>query len=137
MTRHRHRGIAGVLAFALLGVACTSTAADEADCPRADTDVVDTIETKLTVDGTLRNATVREIGSGVTVITAELHESDDRADKEGKILTWVTDDVSSDDFSSVDTYARDRSSWPAADFDVRRDGVIESRACTALWLGDE
>lgn len=95
-----------------------------------------TIGEKLTVDGALRNGkAVKAPTGGDIYVSAELHlRSDQRHDK-GDILTWVTTDLEGSDFSSVDVHAREDSSWPHADVDVRAAGARESRSCTALSVG--
>jgi hypothetical protein len=104
--------------------------------------VVEAISAKLHNDvGRLRNAHQFSKGTGgITFITAELHDPDkgkareQRHDK-GDLLTWATRDVKSGRFESVDEHARNESAWPAASFDVRKQGAYESRACTDISRG--
>jgi hypothetical protein len=107
-----------------------------AGCVGASDATIKTISEKLTVDGKLRNGKqVGAPGSDDVFVSAELHlDGDDPHDK-GDILTWTTSDVESSEFQSVDVNAREDSSWPHADVDVRADGARESRACTGLSTG--
>jgi hypothetical protein len=106
----------------------------DAGCTGASDEVVRAIQERLDAPGKLRNG--KQIVTGdETFVSAELHlQSDDKHD-EGDILTWVTSDVEGSEFFSVDVHAREESSWPEADVDVRAKGARESRACTGLNVG--
>lgn len=127
-----------LVAMALLAASgCASTKADEASCRRAPADVVARLQSRLTTPGELRNAAMGPpAAGGLTFVSAELHAEGDRDDKKGKILTWASTAAAAADYVAVDVYAREKSSWPPAGFDVRKDGAIASRACAALWVGD-
>jgi hypothetical protein len=105
-----------------------------AGCTGASDETIRTIQEKLDAPGKLRNGKLVRSGDD-TFVSAELHlRSDDKHD-EGDILTWVTTDVDGNEFFSVDVHAREESSWPPADVDVRAPGARESRACTGLNVG--
>jgi hypothetical protein len=106
----------------------------ESGCTGASDETLRTIQGELDAPGKLRNG--KQIVKGdETFVSAELHlRSDDKHD-EGDILTWVTPDVAGSEFFSVDVHAREQSSWPTADIDVRAAGARESRACTGLNVG--
>ena len=106
----------------------------DAGCTGASDETVRAIQEKLDAPGKLRNG--KQIVRGdETFVSAELHLESDDKHQEGDILTWVTPDVDGSEFFSVDIHAREESSWPPADVDVRANGARESRACTALNLG--
>jgi hypothetical protein len=108
----------------------------EIGCEGASDATVRTIQARLTVDGTLRNG--KQLASRDTLrtfVSAELHLRGDEAHADGDILTWVTDDVGGREFASVDVNARDDSSWPHAEGDVRASGARESRACVSPSRG--
>jgi hypothetical protein len=95
-----------------------------------------TIGEKLTVDGRLRNGkSVKSPTSKDIYVSAELHLASAQPHDKGDILTWVTTDPEGSDFKSVDVHAREDSSWPHADVDVRAEGARESRACAELSAG--
>lgn len=114
--------------------ACVSTRPEEAQCVQAPRAVLDDIATKLTVDGTLRHGSL-EIRNGITFVSAELARAGDPERLRGDLLTWATGSLDSLEYFSVDAYARESSSWPAASFDAREEGVVDSRACTAYDAG--
>ena len=92
------------------------------------------IQQRVHADGTLRN------GKQVTradrrFISAELHLRSDRRHDKGDILTWATSGARDFDFRAVDVKARENSSWPVADVDIRAAGGRESRACVTPDLG--
>jgi len=104
-------------------------------CASSSIATIKAIQAKVTADGTLRNGKQVRADDGQVFVSAELHlRSDDPHDK-GDILTWVTDDVESNEFFSVDVNARDESSWPDAKVDVTAQGARESRACVGPSLG--
>ncbi len=106
----------------------------DAGCVGASDDTIRTIQEKLDAPGKLRNGKLVPSGDQ-TFVSAELYlRSADKHD-EGDILTWVTTDVNGNEFFSVDVHAREESSWPPADVDVRAPGARESRACTGLNVG--
>ena len=92
------------------------------------------IQDKVHADGVLRNGR-QIVRSDRRFVTAELHLRTDDKHHKGQLLTWVTTGPSDSEFHSVDVSARDYSSWPAADIDVRADGARESRACATTDLG--
>lgn len=94
--------------------------------------MLEAIGERLEVPGTLRfGQAVPSSRPGLTFVSAELHEPDAEEDAEGNIYTWATPDDDEGAYLAVDTRAKTDSSWPAAAFDVREDGGIESRACTS------
>ena len=105
-------------------------------CVGASDETVLAIQERLDAPGKLRNGKqVAAPGSGETFVSAELHLETDEPHDDGDILTWATTDVAGSEFFSVDVNAREESSWPPADFDVREPGARESRACTGLNVG--
>jgi hypothetical protein len=137
----RRRLAAALVAFgcAILVAGCSQMSNPTYDlqdvgCSTTDLAVVDEIGTRLTADGKLRNG--RQVTSGDSIfVSAELHLRDDDRHTKGDVLTWVTDDVESGQFASVDIGARDDSTWPPADVDVTAPGARESRACVGPSLG--
>lgn len=128
------------LLFALLSIGgsaagCVDARPEEASCVTAPRSVVEEIAQQLEVDGSLRHGSLRT-SDGLTFITAELVRDGDPEGLRGDLLTWATGSLDGGDFFSVDIYARESSTWPAAPFDVRHNGVIDSRACTAFDAGD-
>lgn len=103
-------------------------------CTGASDETIRTIQEKLDAPGKLRNGKLVNSGDN-TFVSAELHLRSADPHDEGDILTWVTTDVAGSDFSSVDIHAREESSWPPSDLDVRAQGARESRACTGLNVG--
>jgi hypothetical protein len=107
-----------------------------AGCTGTSDATVKTIGEKLTVDGKLRNGkTVKATTGDDLFVSAELHLATDDPHDKGDILTWVTTDLEGSEFKSVDVHAREDSSWPHADVDVRAEGARESRACSRLSVG--
>jgi len=105
-------------------------------CAGASDETILTIQEHLEAPGKLRNGKlVRSPESGTVFVSAELHLRSDEKHDSGDILTWSTDDVAGNEFFSVDVHAREESSWPHADVDVRAAGARESRACTGLSRG--
>lgn len=103
-------------------------------CTGATDDTLVAIQDRIHADGVLRN------GKQLTrddrrFVSAELLLRTDDRHHEGDILTWVTTGAGGSDFRSVDVRARDNSSWPVADLDVRAEGAGESRACVAVDVG--
>jgi hypothetical protein len=106
----------------------------EAGCTGSSDETIRTIQERLDAPGKLRNG--KQVPSGDDIfVSAELHLRTDDKHDEGDILTWVTTDVAGNEFFSVDVHAREESSWPGADLDVRAPGARESRACTGLNVG--
>jgi len=139
LRRFAAASVAGVCAvFALAGCSQMSNPTYDLGnlgCASSSIATVKTIQSKVTADGTLRNGKQVRADDGQVFVSAELHlRSDDRHAK-GDILTWVTDDVESGEFFSVDVNARDDSSWPDAKVDVTAQGARESRACVGPSLG--
>jgi len=134
--RHVAAVTAGIVAFA--GVAgCGNPTQAIRHCIGASDQTVLAIQQKLTGAQKLRNAKMVHLeGSDYVFVSAELHPFSDQPHDKGDIATWATTDVKTpEDFLSVDVHAREESTWPRASFDVTRDGVIESRACTGLNTG--
>src|SRR5262245_25370488 len=103
-------------------------------CANTSEATLTTLQSKIEVDGQLRNGKVVKSGSQ-SFVSAELHlDGKDRHEK-GDILTWVTDDLEGSEFFSVDINAREDSSWPDADVTVTAPGARESRACVAPSTG--
>ncbi len=95
-----------------------------------------TIGEKLTIDGKLRNGKQVKAPTGDDIfVSAELHRVTDDPHDKGDILTFVTTDPAGSEFKSVDVHAREDTTWPHADVDVRVEGARESRACTELSVG--
>ena len=89
--------------------------------------VLKSIGGKLQVGGALRNGrTVSK--SGLNFISAELHKPDDKPTAKGDLLTWAVQGTGGE-FVAVDVHAREDTGWPHAQFDVRKDGAMLSRAC--------
>jgi hypothetical protein len=144
VTRRRH-AILGLLAIGAgtSTAACVASTPDEVTCARAPVEVVEVIATQLEEGMTLRNANIRNAEvdgytNGLTYISAEMLEPGDNEDTLGEVLTWATGSVEAQppQFFSVDTYAREHSSWPHANFNVKHDGAIESRGCVSYWAGE-
>jgi hypothetical protein len=111
---------------------CAAPTADTSACAKVPEKSLQAIGERLDVPGTLRfGQQVPSSRQGMTFVSAELHEPDHDEDEKGDIYTWAaTSEDDSADYVAVDTRAKSDSSWPAATFDVREDGAIESRACT-------
>lgn len=119
-----------------LAVAACGGTADTSACGPAPGPVVAAVAQRLDVPGVLRFAQqVASPESGATFLSAELHEPDHDDDEDGDILTWAVDATGAG-YVAVDVHAREASSWPAATFDVRREGAVDSRACTKKVRND-
>jgi hypothetical protein len=143
--RRRRRALLAVLAIGAGtgAAACSPATPDEVTCAKAPIEVVEVIATQLEEGMTLRNANIRNAEvdgytNGLTYISAEMLEPGDEEDTLGEVLTWATGSVEAQppQFFSVDTYAREHSSWPHANFNVKHDGAIESRGCVSYWAGE-
>lgn len=110
-------------------ISCAGPAPQVSACSPALTRSIDTIEARVTTEGTLRHARTYQRGPEAYFISAELLPRNEAPDHDGQILTWFTTDPAGSDFRAVDTYARRHSSWPEASFDVREEGAITSRGC--------
>src|SRR5262245_32236211 len=107
---------------------------EETSCKSASSTTIEILQTRVEADGKLRNGMQVQVGDD-TFVSAELHLRSEERHEHGDILTWVTTNADGDEFSSVDVHAREESSWPESDRDVRANGARESRACAALNLG--
>ncbi|MCY3631091.1 MAG: hypothetical protein OXH29_00270 [bacterium] len=116
--------------------ACSGPSIDVSECNVALTVAMETLEARLTEDGTLRHGRTHERDEGEFFVSAEFLPSEKDDDFEGDILTWFTDDLEGSDFFSVDEHARDQSGWAAADFGVSEDGAITSRGCVLVYRGE-
>lgn len=122
-----------VFAAALAGVggtACQGPQPKVSACTPSLITSIETINSKLTADGTLRHArTLKLPDDSGYFISAELLPANEDPNFDGKISTWFTEDPESGQFTAVDVNARASSAWPDSEFDVRRDGAITSRGC--------
>ena len=125
-------GIVAVLGLAACGSPTLNTTAGVCT-PTSDT-VLKSISAKLEAEGTLRNARTVTRGD-LQFISAELHKPDDKPTAKGDLLTWAVAAPGSTQFVAVDVHAREDTSWPPAQFDVRKDGAMLSRACAAEIRG--
>ncbi|MCY3577662.1 MAG: hypothetical protein OXH53_10155 [bacterium] len=116
--------------------ACAGPSIDVSECDVALTVSMETLEARLTEDGTLRHGRAHERADDQFFVSAEFLPADKEDDFDGDILTWFTDDPEGSDFFSVDEHARDRSDWAGADFGVSEDGVITSRGCVLVVRGE-
>lgn len=124
-----------MIAVGMALVGCASPRLEEKVCGRAPREILDVLQERVE-GGTLRNGAIRmSARNGFTFVSAELHLAGDPPDIRGDVLTWATGDATGDEFFAVDIYARESSSWPAAPFDVREDGAIDSRGCVSYWSG--
>jgi hypothetical protein len=125
------------MAIALVGCSQTSNPTydlGKSGCSGVDEATLGTIQDEVHADGLLRNG--KQVTHGdQRFVSAELHLVGDGDHHKGDILTWVTSGADEAAFHSVDVHARDNSSWPVADVDVRAEGARESRACVLPDLG--
>ena len=119
-------GILAVVGLAACG--SPTMKATAAVCTPTTDAVLKNIGSKLQVDGALRNSRTVSRG-GMNFISAELHKADDKPNAKGDLLTWAVTGTGSNDFVAVDVHAREDTGWPHAQFDVRKDGAMLSRAC--------
>jgi hypothetical protein len=138
----RRAGLVVALALACSAACfagCSNPTVPEAQlnqCSGTSDTVAQLISQKLdTGAGKLRN--VKQVTSdGVTFISAELHAPSDKKHDKGDILTWASTTAKDPtSFKSVDVHAKEKSSWPKATFDVRKNGAYASRACTNISRG--
>ena len=116
--------------------ACAGPSIDVAGCDVALTVTMETLQGRLTGDGTLRHGRTHERADGEFFLSAEFLPADKDDDFDGDILTWFTDDLEGSDFLSVDEHARDQSDWAGADFGVSEDGAVTSRGCVLVVRGE-
>ena len=116
--------------------ACAGPTIDASECDVALTATMETLQSGLTEDGTLRHGRTHERSDDQFFVSAEFLPSDKDEDFDGDILTWFTDDPRGSDFLSVDEHARDQSNWAGADFGVSEDGAITSRGCVLVYRGE-
>lgn len=119
--------------------ACASPKPDDPQsvgCEPASGTVLSALRKHIEKDGTLRHGAILLGARGAAFVSAELHLVDDDEDDQGAILTWTTPDPASGTFFAVDQRAREDSSWPHADIDMRAVGAIASRGCTAEYRQD-
>ena len=126
--------IVALLAPVLAG--CAGPSIDVAECDVALTVTMETLEARLTGNGTLRHGRTHERAEGEFFLSAEFLPADKDDDFDGDILTWFTDDLEGSDFLSVDEHARDQSDWAGADFGVSEDGAVTSRGCVLVVRGE-
>jgi hypothetical protein len=103
-------------------------------CQGTTDSAVHVLQQRVTADGQLRNAHQVTTGDR-TFVSAELHRRSEDPHSKGDILTWVTNDIASGRFLSVDVNARDDSAWPHATLDVTAPGARESRGCVVPTRG--
>lgn len=121
-----------VLVF--IGTGLTTTACSispEAEgCEVVDPDVVAVIDDRLIETGELGHAmgTTTPQHRFVSVEFRTPNEVD--KDRDGDILTLL--DLGRGAFAAVDEKARELTSWPEAELDVRTEGAIASRGCTSV-----
>ena len=115
-----------MLALAILAGACAPKA-DVSACVPAAPDVVAALQAGV-AEGTLRHAGTATGKGGAVFVSAALDRTGD--DQDDDVLTWV---AGGDGYRSVDEQAREHSTWPTADFDVRVDGARASRACAVHY----
>ena len=118
-------GVLAVLGLAACGSPTLKTTASV--CTPTTDAVLKNIGTKLQVGGALRNSRTVSRG-GMNFVSAELHKPDDKPTAKGDLLTWAAGS-GSNEFVAVDVHAREDTGWPHAEFDVRKDGALLSRAC--------
>jgi hypothetical protein len=120
-------------------VALASTVA-LAGCPQPNDEGCGTPSDELTAvitgalpsEGETRNfRSFQPSGESTVFISVEHRTADEVEDDDsGEIYTFATDDGSPGAIVAVDERARDDTDLPAASFDVRQDGAIDSRGCT-------
>lgn len=116
--------------------ACAGPSIDVSECDVALTVTMETLEARLTEDGTLRHGRAHERADDELFVSAEFLPADKEDDFDGDILTWFTDDPEGSDFLSVDEHARDQSDWAGAGFGVGEDGAVTSRGCVLVVRGE-
>jgi hypothetical protein len=116
---------------ALLGAMACSPQPDATGCRAVSDVLLEDLQGTLTVKGELRNGYTSR-ADDLTLVSAELHLTDDPDGKKGDVLTFA---AAGESYQAVDRYARKSSSLPDASFDVRRKGVYHSRACAAANRG--
>lgn len=116
--------------------ACAGPSIDVSECNVALTVTMETLEARLTENGTLRHGRTHERADGEFFVSAEFLPANKDDDFDGDILTWFTENPAGSNFASVDEHARDRSSWAGADFGVGEDGVTTSRGCVLVVRGE-
>jgi hypothetical protein len=106
----------------------------KAGCAGAPAALLSTAQTKLTVPGTLRNASIAPGDDGYTFLTAELWRRAQDEHRKGDLLTFASKS-GDDQLLAVDQNARTDTSWPGAPFGVEARGGRESRACANTKRG--
>ncbi len=133
----RRANFAVVVALAApILAACAGPSIEVSECDVALTVTMETLDARLTEEGTLRHGRAHERGDSEFFVSAEFLPADEDDDFDGDILTWFTDDPAGADFFSVDEHARDRSNWAGADFGVSEDGAVTSRGCVLVVRGE-
>ena len=115
---------------------CAGPSIDSSECDVALIVTMETLQARLTEDGTLRHGRAYERADGEFFVSAEFLPADKDDDFDGDILTWFTEDPTGADFFSVDEHALDRSDWGAADFGVSENGAVTSRGCVLIVRGE-
>src|SRR5687768_16605210 len=97
--------VGAVLAM-VMAAGCSAPEADTSACGDTPDDIVTAIADRLDIPGQLRFAqTVASPDSGLTFVSAELHEPEADDDEDGELHTWSTAGPAS--FEAVDGRARD------------------------------
>lgn len=128
MGRHRVTAAAvAVLVVVVLTGGCSGPSVDTSACTTTRDELIATLATRLHQGALRHGRQVAGARDGVVFVSAERYDPADDGD-DGDIYTWAI--TRNDEVLAVDTRAKSESSWPRADFDVREDGALESRACT-------
>lgn len=129
-------GLAAICLFLPMLAACASPSADAGLCTPAQVTSMETLQSTLTTDGTLRHGRAYRRDDGAVFISAELLPAGEDVDHDGDILTWFAVDLAGGDFASVDANAREDSLWPPTAFSVDEEGAIASRGCVLTMRGE-
>jgi hypothetical protein len=118
------------------GSACAGPRPDIGACEGVPDQLVEELSASLSVDGTLRHARSAPGEAAQYFVSAELLPSGEEEDFPGDILTWVTPSLDAPSFAAVDVNAREASTLPPSDLDVRAEGAVTSRGCVLPVRGE-
>ena len=124
--RARRSVLIVALGTAIVGSGCAPEP-DVSACAAAAPDVIAAIQERVT-EGTLHAGGTATGADGAVFISAALDRPGE--DQDDDVLTWI---ATGDGYQSVDEQARDHSTWPEAEVDVRADGARDSRACAVKY----
>ena len=126
-TTPRARVVAAGMAGLAIVAGCGSPSVDTAGCIPVPGSVLTAISAELTDPGALQHGQAHRGKADARFVSAVLSPPDADDPNDGDIYTWSTTDGRR--FRSVDVRARQGSTWPEGELDVRDSGAVASRAC--------